>query len=133
MRNLYASASLRNGFFTCTSFPRRRDPYSDDVDGEVDDDPHYVDEVPVDPGQLDAVVVLGRVVPAERPDGREQEQGQADEDMCAVQSGQAEEDRREGVVPRRKADPRVLGYLRREEGEAHQEREHETGAQAGTV
>jgi hypothetical protein len=29
------------------------------VDGCPDDDPHHVDEVPVDPGDLDAVVVVG--------------------------------------------------------------------------
>jgi hypothetical protein len=34
-------------------------PASDQVDGRVDDDPHHVDEVPVDPGQLDPVVMLG--------------------------------------------------------------------------
>src|SRR6478735_10277555 len=119
MRNLYASASLRNGFFTCTSFPRRRDPYSDDVDREVDDDPHYVDEVPVDPGQLDAVVVLGGVVPAEGADDRHQQDGETDEHVRAVQSRQTEEDGRERVVAGRESDPGVLGDLRREEGEAH--------------
>ena len=32
----------------------------EDVDRRVDDDPHHVDEVPVDPGHLDAAVLLGR-------------------------------------------------------------------------
>ena len=34
----------------------------EDVDGRVDDEPHDVDEVPVDPGHLDAAVLLGAVV-----------------------------------------------------------------------
>ena len=33
------------------------------VDRRVHDDPHYVDEVPVDSRQLDAVVVLGEKCP----------------------------------------------------------------------
>ena len=36
---------------------RRLSRLSEDVDGGEDDDPHYVDEVPVDPGHLDAEVV----------------------------------------------------------------------------
>src|SRR5207344_2105006 len=43
-------------------------PSSDQVDHRVHDDPHYVDEVPVDPGKLDPVVVLWRVVAAEAAD-----------------------------------------------------------------
>src|SRR4051794_4531685 len=40
--------------------PRRRfAAASEDVDGHVDDDPHHVDEMPVDPWYLDAEVVLG--------------------------------------------------------------------------
>ena len=38
---------------------------SEDVDRRVDDDPHHVDEVPVDARHLDAAVLLGRVVAAE--------------------------------------------------------------------
>src|SRR5438128_8259702 len=74
-RNSNASCSLLSGLRTA----------SDDVDGHVDDDPHDVDEVPVDPRQLDSVVVLLREVPAEGADRREQEQRQADEHVHAVQ------------------------------------------------
>ena len=42
------------------------------------DDPHDVDEVPVDPRHLDAAVLLGRVVAAEGADGDDQQQDQAD-------------------------------------------------------
>src|SRR5436190_17281991 len=69
-----------------------------DVDGHVDDDPHHVDEVPVDPADLDAVVVVGREVPAERTDRHEQQDREADEHVRAVQSREAVEDRRERAV-----------------------------------
>src|SRR5947209_523116 len=59
-RNRNASASLRSGLITA--------PRLQDVDGRVHDDPHDVHEVPVDPGDLDAVVRRGRVVAAEGPD-----------------------------------------------------------------
>src|SRR3954447_3909984 len=80
-----ASASLFSGFRTPRSL--------EDVDGRVHDDPHHVDEVPVDPGDLDAVVVLGRVVAAKRAHRRHREQRETDEDVRAVQAGQAEERR----------------------------------------
>jgi hypothetical protein len=57
------------------------------MDAGVDDNPHYVDEVPVDPADLDAVVVLGREVAAERPDRHEQEDREPDEDVGAVEAG----------------------------------------------
>src|SRR5437870_2799389 len=101
-RKRNASASLRNGFNMRAL---------DDVDRRVDDDPHHVDEVPVDPRDLNPVVVLGRVVTAEGARGGEAEQRQADEDVRAVQAGQAEERRRERVVAGSKADPCVLGDL----------------------
>ena len=69
-----------------------------DVDGDEDDDPHHVDEVPVDARHLDAEVVLrlGAEVAAEGADRGEAEQQQADEDVGAVQAGEAVEDRAEG-------------------------------------
>src|SRR4051794_35238280 len=85
-RDSNASCSLLSGFRMT----------SDDVDGDVHDDPHHVDEVPVDAGQLDTVVVLGREVPAEGADRREEQQHQPDEDVHAVQARQAEEGAREG-------------------------------------
>src|SRR5881398_1928028 len=75
MTNRKASASLRSGLITA----------SDDVHGRIHDDPHYVDEVPVDPRDLDAVVVRRGVVTAERAGRRKGEQGQPDEDVCAVE------------------------------------------------
>src|SRR5919202_4732726 len=94
-----ASASLRNGLITVPS---------DDVDRRVDHDPHYVHEVPVDPSDLDAVVVLGREMAAEGADRHEEQDRQADEDVRAVEAGQAEEDRPERLVVRREAHARVL-------------------------
>src|SRR5437667_178204 len=82
IRNLNASASLRRGLIIA----------SEQVDGRVDHDPHYVDEVPVDPADLDAVVVLGGEMPAEGADGHEQQNRQPDEDVRAVEAGQAIED-----------------------------------------
>src|SRR4051812_12699498 len=104
-RNRYASASLRRGF--CTAL--------EDVHRRVDHDPHHVDEVPVDPRDLHSVVGVGRVVAPERADGREEEQRQPDEDVRAVEAGQREEDRAEGAVVRREADPGVLADLREQE------------------
>src|SRR5215203_4814499 len=66
-RKRYASASLLKGFITMYSLQ--------DVDGRVDHYPHYVHEVPVDPGDLDAPVRLRREVPSEGSDRREREQG----------------------------------------------------------
>ena len=45
-------------------FAPERIPHAllEEVDGHVHDDPHHVDEVPVDAADLDAVVVLGREV-----------------------------------------------------------------------
>src|SRR5437773_894112 len=122
-RNRNASASLLSGFFM----------RSEDVDRRVDDDPHHVDEVPVDPGDLDAEVRLRRVVAAIGPDGRRQEQRQADEDVRSVQSGQAVEDRPERVRVKREAEARVLADLRQQERQPEQEGERQAGLQAGAV
>src|SRR4051812_3213003 len=76
---------------------RQGDP-SQEVNRAVHDDPHDVDEVPVDARHLDAAVLLLREVPAERPDGREREERQADEDVRAVEARQPVEDRALRVV-----------------------------------
>src|SRR4051812_43202446 len=92
-RNRKTPASLGSGFLTSWSFL----PRSEDVNRRVHDDPHHVDEMPVDPGQLDAVMVPGREMPAERANRHEGQDRQADEDVRAVKPRQAEEDRRERV------------------------------------
>src|SRR5207249_3341320 len=61
----YASASLRNGFGKASPLQQ--------VDRRVDDDPHYVDEVPVDSRDLDAMVGLRREVAPEGPDRHERQ------------------------------------------------------------
>src|SRR3954467_3741964 len=103
MRKRNASASLRSGLRMPLAYPK-----SEDVDRREHDDPHHVDEMPVDPADLDAVVVLGGEVPAEGADRHEQEDREADEDVGSVQAGEAEEDRREGAVLRREAGAQVL-------------------------
>src|SRR4029079_19126080 len=75
--------------------PERVGHALEDEDGRVDDDPHDVDEVPVDARDLDAEMLLLRVMAAERPDRREGEQRQPDEDVGAVQAGEADENRTE--------------------------------------
>src|ERR671938_2180199 len=60
--NRNASASLRSGLIMCRTLQ--------DVDRRVHDDPHYVYEVPIDPGNLDAVVRRRRVMTAEGAHGR---------------------------------------------------------------
>ena len=63
-----------------------RDSASEDVDGQVHDDPHHVDEVPVDPADLDTVMVFRGEVPSERADRHEEQDREADEDVGAVQA-----------------------------------------------
>ncbi len=58
------------------------------VHGRVHDDPHDVDEVPVDPGDLHAPVRLGRVVAAKRAGRDKCEEAQPDEHVRAVEPGQ---------------------------------------------
>src|ERR671928_1383314 len=98
--NRNASASLRSGLIMYRKLQ--------DVDRRVHDDPHYVHEVPVDPGDLDAVVRSRRVVAAEGAHGRREQQQQPDGDVSPVQAGEAVEDRRERAVLGREADPGVL-------------------------
>src|SRR6187549_3719523 len=108
---------------------------SEDVDADVDDDPHHVYEVPVDAGHLDAEVVLRRraEVAAEGADRREGEQSEADEDVGAVQAGEAVEDRAEAEVAGAEADVDVLVELDEEEGGAQQPGEDEAQFEAGMV
>src|SRR6266702_7196459 len=77
---------------------------SHQVDGGVDHDPHYVHEVPIDPADLDAVMVLRGKVAAEGPDRHEEQDREADEDVRAMQARQAVEDRSEGAVVWSEAD-----------------------------
>src|SRR5215207_2879066 len=76
--------------------------------------------MPVDAGNLDAEVVLGggAEVPAEGADRGEAEQHQADEDVGAVEAGEAVEDRAEAEVAGAEADVDVLVDLDEEEGRA---------------
>src|SRR5262245_15013286 len=100
---------------------------SEDVDRRINDDPHHVYEVPVDAGHLDAEVVL-RLRPevaAESANRGEAEQGEADEDVGAVEAGEAVEDRAEGEVASAEADVRVLVHLDEEEGRAEHPGEDE--------
>src|SRR5262249_20988867 len=82
----------------------------EDVDRGEDDDPHHVDEVPVDARHLDPEVflLLGAEMAAEGADRREAEQTQADEDVGAVEARQAVEDRTEAEVAGAEAEMRVL-------------------------
>src|SRR5207245_4732719 len=102
-----ASPSERSGFSIAPS-TARRERRLEDVDGRVHDDPHHVDEVPVDPRHLDAAVLLGGVVAAERADRHEQQQHQPDEHVRSVQPRQRVEDRLLRVVLGREADVGVL-------------------------
>src|SRR5919201_5272653 len=97
-RNRNASASLRSGLIIPVPL--------EDVNGRIHDDPHYVHEVPVDPGDLDSVVCGRGVMASERAHRRRREQQQPDEDVRAVEAGQAVEDRAERAVSRREADAR---------------------------
>src|SRR5829696_6664196 len=111
---LNASISVRSGFFTAP-------PGSlENVDGDVDHDPHHVDEVPVDPRKLDAEmrVRLRPIMPADGANQSVEQQVQADEDMGAVQAREAVERRAERQIVRTEPEPCVLASLDEEEGEA---------------
>jgi hypothetical protein len=77
---------------------------SDEVDGRVHDNPHYVHKVPVDPADFHSVVMFGGEVAAEGADRHEEQDGEADEYVGSVQARQAVEDRPEGAVERGEAD-----------------------------
>src|SRR5215211_7879189 len=128
MTKLKASASVRTGFRIATSL-------LDHVDRGVHHDPHYVHEVPVDPWDLDAEVIVGRrpVVAAYRADKRDAEQGQPEEDVTPMQPGEAEEGGSERQVVRTEPDPRVLARLDQEKGEAEPEGDRETGDEPRAV
>src|SRR5919109_4039818 len=110
---LKASASVRIGFFMPSS-------QLQDVDRGVDHDPHYVHEVPVDPWDLDAeMIVRGRpVVSPHGADQRVQQQVQPDEDVRAVQARQTVEGRSERVVVRRESEAGGLPGVGPHEDEA---------------
>src|ERR671914_955719 len=103
---LKASASVRIGF-------RIRPPELQDVERGVDHDPHYVHEVPVDPWDLDAEVVVGGrpVMAADGPDERVEEQVEPHEDVGAVEPRQPVEGRAEGVVVGSEAESGVFARL----------------------
>jgi len=71
-----ASASDRSGFSNGANL--------EDVDRRVDDDPHGVDEVPVNARHFHPLMVLGRIVAAERTQRDDRQRAQADEHVGAV-------------------------------------------------
>src|SRR5690349_9934048 len=107
----------------------------EDVDRHEDDDPHDVDEVPVDARHLDAEVVLhvGAEVAAEGADRREREQHQADEDVGPVETGEAVEDRAEREVAGAETEVHVLVDLDEEKGRAQEPGGDQAEFQAGAV
>src|SRR6476619_3234717 len=105
----------------------------EDVHGEVHDDPHHVDEVPVDAGDLEPVVMLRREVTLEGSHRRDREERETDEDVGAVQARQPEEDRSKRAVARVEPDVRVLDHLREEERAAEEDGKHEPCAKAVPV
>ena len=102
-----AAASERNGsisFIQRRLRARRRRPRRrparraclrrlEDVDRREDDDPHHVDEVPVDARHLDALVGVRREVAAEDRSVTTLSSIRPIDDVRAVQAGQAVEDR----------------------------------------
>src|SRR5947208_13507351 len=95
-------------------------PSLEDVDRREDDDPHDVDEVPVDARHLDAEVLLRLRAEVAAPGANvgEGQEDEADRDVGAVEAGQRVEDRREGVGAGAEAQVDVLVDLDEEEGGA---------------
>src|SRR5205809_2167658 len=91
-----------------------------DIDGKEDDEPHNVDEVPVDARHLDTQVILllRAEMAAEGADRGEGEQAEPDEDVGAVEAGEAVEDRAEAEIAGAEAEVDVLVELDEEEGGA---------------
>src|SRR5262245_61305164 len=106
-----------------------------------DQDPDEIDEMPVQRGDLDRVVLGGRVTTAERLDEDAAQIDDASEDVAAVEAREAEEGRREqrraeGVS--REAHPvldevRPLERLHAEERDSAEDRQSEEAAQTGLV
>src|SRR5215203_3946521 len=131
--HLKTAASLS---FTTPETPRRRfAAASEDVDGDEHDDPHDVDEVPVDPWHLDPEMILrvGPEVAAEGTDRREREQHQTGEDVGSVEAGEAVEDRAEPEVPGAEAEVDVLVELDEEEGRTEEPGRDQAQLHAGAV
>ena len=89
--------------------------------------------MPVDTRHLHAAVLLGREVPAERPDRGEREQVQPHEDVRTVQAGEPVEDCPLRRVVRCKAEVHVLVDLDGEEREPEQEGRQKPGAHPPAV
>src|SRR4029453_2635527 len=118
-----ASASLRRGVILPL----------EDVHRRVHDNPHYVDEVPVDPRNLHAAVLRGREMASEGANRREREDRQPHDHVSAVQPRQAVERGPERAVLWREAGPRILTDLRQQEREAEGDREYEACLHPGSV
>src|SRR5713226_8059009 len=80
--------------------PEQRNSEVEDPEKE---DPHHVDEVPVQGYRGDTDVVLGRELPARRAEQDEDDQDQAAEHMQAVEAGHREEGACERVRLQRQA------------------------------
>src|SRR6185503_9746144 len=73
-------------------------PRSENVDDGEQQDPHDVDEVPVEAGHLEAEMLGRRVVTADRSQERDRQQRGTNQHVQAVQAGQREERRGERPV-----------------------------------
>src|ERR1051326_3604258 len=75
--------------------PSRR---SDQIDDREKDDPHEIDEMPVEPDVLDPLMIVLRVLPAESLDRHERHADHPAEDVKSVESRRREEDRAEEAL-----------------------------------
>jgi hypothetical protein len=92
-------------------------------DEREDDDPDDVDEVPVEPGELDGERVVGSELAACRRIDEREEDEDADADVRAVEAGEHEERGAEEVLVQREALVPELGELERLAGEERQAEE----------
>src|SRR6516164_10956673 len=76
---------------------------SDEIHEREDEDPDEIDEVPVQRGDLDLVVVVGRVLAERRAPENGAQVADAGEDVHPVEAGQDEERGSEEVLPDRLA------------------------------
>src|SRR4051812_17399127 len=92
------------------------------VDAEEQENPDYVDEVPVPGRGLEAEMLVRLELAVHRPEQADQQESGADEDVEAVEAGRQEEGRRVDVVAEAERSVEVLVGLDRGEADAEQHR-----------
>src|SRR5690606_29445921 len=104
----------------------RRAPAAPDVDGEEEEEPDDVNEVPVPGGRLEAEMLLRREVAAHGADEADDQENRADQNVETVEPGRHEEGRAVDRILEGEGRMRILVGLHKREQDA----EHDCKRQA---